>query len=211
MSKLLSLSAALVLAGCAHSGTPKEAPAPQRPEGMFKVLETPELGTYFAANSLALYQNNPNLRQFYLVNNYAKPAQLGGGKPPIYSSRATRVINCEKDESAQFGRVYFSAPFAQGWRSCARKILRSGLHSLVSRCSGSCATWPAPSTRPGSSWLRPRVAEGVSQAGCSARPGHDQFGLAGIGVDAVVDHLETLLAVKADARQVGGIHRQFQA
>lgn len=114
MSKLLSLSAALVLAGCAHSGTPKEAPAPQRPEGMFKVLETPELGTYFAANSLALYQNNPNLRQFYLVNNYAKPAQLGGGKPPIYSSRATRVINCEKDESAQFGRVYFSAPFAQG-------------------------------------------------------------------------------------------------
>ncbi|NBF09001.1 surface-adhesin E family protein [Pseudomonas sp. Fl4BN1] len=114
MNKLLSLSVAVVLAGCAHSGAPKEAPAAQRPDGMFKVLETPELGTYFAANSLALYQNNPNLRQFYLVNNYAKPTQLSDGKPPIYSSRATRVINCEKDESAQFGRVYFSEPYAQG-------------------------------------------------------------------------------------------------
>ncbi len=114
MNKLLSLGAAVVLAGCAHSGSQSEAPAPQRPEGLFKVLESPELATYFVANSLALYQNNPHLRQFYLVNNYAKPTELGGGKPPIRSSRATRVINCEKDESAQFGRVYFSEPFAQG-------------------------------------------------------------------------------------------------
>ncbi|PYY82213.1 hypothetical protein DNK59_22120 [Pseudomonas sp. TKO26] len=142
MNKLLSLSAVVVLAGCAHSGSQNEAPAPQRPEGMFKVLESPELATYFAANSLALYQNNPHLRQFYLVNNYAKPTELGGGKPPIHSSRATRVINCEKDESAQFGRVYFSEPFAQGvevtrkedtaqWAAFPRQSLLGELRNMV--------------------------------------------------------------------------------
>lgn len=116
MSRLWCLSAVLLLGGCSHGGV-QQAPVPQAPPaaplGMFKVVESPELATYFAANSLGLYQNNPQLRQFYLVNNYAKPAQLSG-KPPIKSSRAIRVINCERDETAQFGRVYFSEPFAQG-------------------------------------------------------------------------------------------------
>ncbi|MGC5699159.1 hypothetical protein J4P02_03030 [Pseudomonas sp. NFXW11] len=122
MNKLCLFSAALLLAGCAAHDAPQEtaqdsaapAPEPGRPEAMFKVMETPESTTYFAANSLALYQGNTHLRQFYLINNYRQPTVLGEGKAPIRSSRVVRLINCERDETAQFGRVYFSEPFAQG-------------------------------------------------------------------------------------------------
>ncbi|WP_430444621.1 MAG: surface-adhesin E family protein [Pseudomonas piscis] len=112
MKRLWLLGGVLLLVGCAHDQAGDAGAA--RPEAMFKVLDTPESATYFAANSLALYQNNPHLRQFYLINNYSKPTAPGDSKPLIHSSRVVRIINCERDESAQLGRVYFSEPFAQG-------------------------------------------------------------------------------------------------
>ncbi|MDU9402708.1 surface-adhesin E family protein [Pseudomonas sp. zfem004] len=122
MKRLPCLAAVLLLGGCSHSTVPQkavtEAPATP-PKGMFKLLADAELATYFDADSIALYKGNRNLRQFYLINNYLAPAP--SDKPPVIrSSRATRVINCERDEMAQFGRVYFSQPFAQG-HEVARK------------------------------------------------------------------------------------------
>ncbi|AZL73437.1 MULTISPECIES: surface-adhesin E family protein [Pseudomonas] len=117
MKRLPCLAAVVLLGGCAHGTVPHkavtEAPA-TAPKGMFKLLEDAELATYFDADSVALYQGNRNLRQFYLINNYLGPAAPGDKPPAIRSSRATRVINCERDEMAQFGRVYFSQPFALG-------------------------------------------------------------------------------------------------
>lgn len=111
------LGAALLLGGCAQ-GPAKTAPAPTpepaKPAGVFKIMETPELASYFAAYSIALYHGNPQLRQFYILHNYRDPARIGDDKPLVRSSRALLVINCERDEKAQFGRTYFSEPFAQG-------------------------------------------------------------------------------------------------
>jgi len=117
MKHLSCLAVALLLGGCAHGTAPQKAaaePPVTRPDGMFKLLEDAELATYFDARSVALYQGNPQLRQFYLINNYLGPTNAGSKLPEIRSSRATRVINCERDEMAQFGRVYFTQPFAQG-------------------------------------------------------------------------------------------------
>lgn len=116
MKRLPCLAAVVLLGGCAHGTVPHktvtEAPA-TAPKGMFKLLENAELATYFDAHSVALYKGNRNLRQFYLINNYLAPAP--SDKPPVIrSSRATRVINCERDEMAEFGRVYFSQSFALG-------------------------------------------------------------------------------------------------
>ena len=115
MKRLPCLAAVLLLGGCAHGTAPQKAVAEAPttpPAGMFKLLEDAELATYFDARSVALYQGNPHLRQFYLINNYLGPATPSG--TGIRSSRAIRVINCERDEMAQFGRVYFSEPFALG-------------------------------------------------------------------------------------------------
>ncbi|MEE1924735.1 surface-adhesin E family protein [Pseudomonas sp. 148P] len=117
MKYLPCLALALLLGGCAHGTAPQEAvtQAPDTPPaGMFKLLEDAELVTWFDARSVTLYQGNPQLRQFYLINNYLAAVDPGDKSPEIRSSRATRVINCERDEMAQFGRVYFSQPFAQG-------------------------------------------------------------------------------------------------
>lgn len=123
MKRLPCLAAILLLGGCAHGIVPQkavaEAPA-KPPAGMFKLLEDAKLATYFDAHSVALYQGNPHLRQFYLINNYLGPAAPSDKLPEILSSRAIRVINCERDEMAQFGRVYFSQPFALG-HEVARK------------------------------------------------------------------------------------------
>ena len=117
MRRLPCLAAVLLLGGCAHCTVPQkamaEAPA-TTPAGMFKLLEDAKLATYFDAHSVALYQGNPHLRQFYLINNYLGLAAPSGKLPEIRSSRAIQVINCERDEMAQFGRVYFSEPFALG-------------------------------------------------------------------------------------------------
>lgn len=159
MNRAWCLSAVIVLGGCTHDAAQTSTPPqvqPTPPVNMFTVLATPELATYFAGDSLALYQNNPQLRQFYLVNNYGKPTQLSGGKPPIYSSRATRVINCERDESAQFGRVYFSEPFAKGvevmrkedvaqWTPFPRQSLLGELRNLA--CGIDAARLKAPPSK----------------------------------------------------------------
>ncbi|MCZ4238111.1 surface-adhesin E family protein, partial [Staphylococcus equorum] len=83
---------------------------PAKPPGVFKLVETADLITYFSAKSLTLYDNNPHLRQFYLINNYKQPLFVESLKQTISSSRATRVINCERDEVTHIERVYFSEP-----------------------------------------------------------------------------------------------------
>lgn len=118
MKRVACLTALLLLGGCAHdTATHNEvAQAPSSvPAGMFKLLDTAEFATYFDTRSVALYQGNPHLRQFYLINNYLRPDAASDKLPEIRSSRAILVINCERDEMAQFGRVYFSQPFAQGY------------------------------------------------------------------------------------------------
>ncbi|MCQ9390880.1 surface-adhesin E family protein [Pseudomonas viridiflava] len=119
MKPLPCLTAVLLLGGCAH-GTVSQKAADEAPVGMFKLLEDSELTTYFDAHSVSLYQGNPHLRQFYLINNYLGPAASSARPPEIRSSRAIQVVNCERDEMAQFGRVYFSQPFALG-NEMARK------------------------------------------------------------------------------------------
>ncbi|GFM67126.1 hypothetical protein PSCICJ_32440 [Pseudomonas cichorii] len=117
MKRLPYLAAILLLGGCAKGTVPQKAvsEAPTTPPaGMFKLLADAKLATYFDADSVALYQGNPHLRQFYLINNYLEPASPSDKPPEIRSSRAIQVINCERDEMAQFGRVYFSQPFARG-------------------------------------------------------------------------------------------------
>lgn len=145
MKPVLCLTAALLLAGCAHDGAKPEAtPAapPVKPAGMFEIMSTPEVATFFAANSVALYQGKPQLRQFNLVHNYGKPEQIGAGKTYVRSSSALRVINCERDETAQFGRVYFTDYFASGeeiarrdetpqWEPLQRQSILGELRNLV--------------------------------------------------------------------------------
>lgn len=117
LMRLPYLAAVLLLSGCAHDTVPQnavvQAPATP-PAGMFKLLEDAELATYVDARSVALYKGNPHLRQFYLINNYLGAAVRGDDPPRILSSRATRVINCEQDQMAQLGRVYYPQPFALG-------------------------------------------------------------------------------------------------
>lgn len=123
MKRLPCLAAVVLLGGCAHSSVQHKAVAEAPvtpPAGMIKLLEDAQLATYFNARSIALYQGNPLLRQFYLINNYLEPTATNDKPPTIRSSRATRVINCERDEMAEFGRVYFSQPFALG-QEVARK------------------------------------------------------------------------------------------
>ena len=145
MKRLAYLAAVLLLGGCAHGTAPHKAMAEApvtRPPGMFKLLEDAELATYFDARSVALYQGNPQLRQFYLINNYLGPAAPGDKSPEIRSSQVVRVINCEQDQTAQFGRVYFSQPFAQGqevarkddiaqWKPLQRQSLIGNLRDAV--------------------------------------------------------------------------------
>jgi hypothetical protein len=123
MKRLPCLAAVLLLGGCAHGTAPQKAvpgaPA-MPPAGMFKLLEDAELATYFDARSVALYQGNPHLRQFHLINNYLGPAAPSDKPPEIRSSRVVRVVNCDRDETAQFGRLYFSERFALG-HEVARK------------------------------------------------------------------------------------------
>ncbi|MFJ4145222.1 surface-adhesin E family protein [Pseudomonas sp. NPDC089734] len=123
MKRLPYLAAILLLGGCAQGTVSQKAVAETPttpPAGMFKLLADAELATYFDAHSVTLYQGNPHLRQFSLINNYLGPAAPSDKLPDIRSSRAIRVINCERDEMAQFGRVYFSQPFARG-NEVARK------------------------------------------------------------------------------------------
>lgn len=117
MKRLPYLAAILLLGGCAQGTVPQKAvsEAPTTPPaGMFKLLADAKLATYFDAHSVALYQGNPHLRQFYLINNYLGLAASSDNLLNIRSSRAIQVTNCERDETAQFGRVYFSQPFALG-------------------------------------------------------------------------------------------------
>lgn len=153
MKQTLCLATVLLLAGCAHDAAKNEAPPtaaptgqpatpPDKPVGMFEIMSTPELATYFNANSVALYQGKPQLRQFNLINNYAKPAKVGSGETWVRSSSALRVINCERDESAQFGRVYFTEYFAKGevflrknetpqWEPLIRQSILGQLRDMV--------------------------------------------------------------------------------
>ncbi|OLS60410.1 surface-adhesin E family protein [Pseudomonas putida] len=120
---LICLAAALLLAGCAHDAAKPEttpaapvAPTPSsdKPAGLFEIISTSEVATFFDAHSVALYQGKPQLRQFSLINNYAKPAKIGSGETWVRSSSSLRVIDCEQGKTAQFGRVYFTEYFAKG-------------------------------------------------------------------------------------------------
>ena len=151
MSRAWCLGALMLLGGCAKGTAPAE-PGPVEPQavpyGLFKIMETPEIASYFAANSVALYHGKPQLRQFYIVHNYSNPARVGDDKLLVSSSRALLVINCERDEKAQFGRTYFSEPFAQGveivskpdvpqWEAFERQSMLGQLRNIT------CALDPA--------------------------------------------------------------------
>lgn len=149
MKPLLALAGAVLLSGCAH-----QPQAAVQPEGVFKLVETDDLITYFSAKSVTLYDNNPHLRQFYLINNYKAPAFIEELKQTISSSRATRVINCERDEVTDIERVYFSEPFALGaevtkkaekaqWRAFPRQSVIGDLRGLVCGVDGGVLGAPA--------------------------------------------------------------------
>ncbi|MFB4368670.1 MULTISPECIES: surface-adhesin E family protein [unclassified Pseudomonas] len=145
MSRAWRFGAILLLAGCTQATAPVKPlldGEPPKPDGMFKMVESPEVATYFAAKSVGLYQGNPHLRQFYLINNYSAAARKDVGEPSIYSSRALMVINCERDESARFGRTYFSKPYAEGveiaskdetpqWKEFPRQSITGHLRDLT--------------------------------------------------------------------------------
>lgn len=153
MKHTLCLAAVLLLAGCAHDAanpvaTPVAPAAPaapaDKPAGMFEIISTPEVASYFDANSVALYQGKPHLRQFNLINNYGKPAKVGSGETWVRSSSSRRVINCERGEAAQFGRVYFTEYYAKGteflrkdevpqWETLERQSVLGQLRDMVCR------------------------------------------------------------------------------
>lgn len=103
-----------LLSGCVRQSPPIAAPG-KPPAGVIKLLEDKELTTYVDMRVISAYQGNTHLRQFYLINNYAKITQLGE-KPVlnISSSSAINVINCATQQRAQFSRTYYSLPYAQG-------------------------------------------------------------------------------------------------
>lgn len=145
MKRLQCLAAVLLLGGCAHGTVPQKtsAEAPiMPPAGMIKLLDTPEVATYFDIRSVEVYQGNPHLRQFYLINNYLGPVAPSGKPREIRSSQAMEVVNCARDEMARFGRVYFSQPFALGdevarkgdiaqWTPLERQSMNGTLRNLV--------------------------------------------------------------------------------
>lgn len=142
MKLLLALVSVVALSSCAH-----QPQVPAKPPGVFKLVETADLITYFSAKSLTLYDNNPHLRQFYLINNYKQPLFVESLKQTISSSRATRVINCERDEVTHIERVYFSEPFALGvevtkkpeqsqWRAFPRQSLIGDLREMACGVDG---------------------------------------------------------------------------
>ncbi|ATF94670.1 Uncharacterised protein [Cedecea neteri] len=111
MKRALILSVLLLLSGCAK---PVKQPEP-RPTGMIKIMEDKDVTTYISMLSVALYQGNPHLRQFYLINNYVKPS-LMSEKENLFvrSSRAINVVNCERPERSVFDRVYLSELYGEG-------------------------------------------------------------------------------------------------
>lgn len=103
-----------LLSGCVRQSSPMVVSSKQ-PSGVIKLLGDKELTTYVDMRVISAYQGNTNLRQFYMINNYAEITHIG--KNPILnisSSSAINVVNCETQQRAQFSRTYYSLPYAQG-------------------------------------------------------------------------------------------------
>nr|WP_024967975.1 surface-adhesin E family protein [Pantoea sp. IMH] len=111
----LFILAALLLAGCTNSPETSPPATGKPPAGFFKILTGKDFTSYADLRVVSAYQGNSNLRRFYMINNYAKPARLSENPPTsIASSRAVNVINCTNNQRAVMARNMFSEPFAEG-------------------------------------------------------------------------------------------------
>lgn len=111
MKPLLMIIAIALVTGCA----PQTQKVEDKPPHMAKLVDNKELTTYLSFESLSLYNGNPHLRQFYLINNYKQPSVISKDKGiTIRSSHAINVVNCVRLERAVFDRVYFSETFGKG-------------------------------------------------------------------------------------------------
>lgn len=113
--KTILIAAVLLLTGCAQNPAPKPPVPGTPPHGVIKMMADKELVSWADLRALSTYQGKPQMRRFYIINNYAKPP-LMVEHPPLYiaSSRAVNVIDCQTKQRAVLQRLMFSEPFASG-------------------------------------------------------------------------------------------------
>ncbi|XTZ39236.1 surface-adhesin E family protein [Salmonella enterica] len=112
---LLVCMALFIMSGCASLNKTQTNEAKEKPAGLIQMLKDGDGGTYADMRVVSTYQDNPHLRQIYLINNYAKDFTFQQDPPiKIRSSRVINVFNCDKHERAQFERIYFTQRWAEG-------------------------------------------------------------------------------------------------
>jgi hypothetical protein len=113
--KKLTWLVLLMLTGCTGTSKPLPQTPAKAPAGLIKILENENGTSYVDFRVISTYQDNSHLRRFYFINNYAEQTLIIKN-PPVYvsSSRATDVINCDKNQRAVIGHTLFSKPFAEG-------------------------------------------------------------------------------------------------
>jgi len=106
--KKLTWLVLLMLTGCTGTSKPLPQTPAKAPAGLIKILENENGTSYVDFRVISTYQDNSHLRRFYFINNYAEQTLIIKN-PPVYvsSSRATDVINCDKNQRAVMGHTLF--------------------------------------------------------------------------------------------------------
>ena len=101
------------LTGC--STLNKKLKLDEAPKNLMIVDVSEEYLTYVNKELISTYQNEPNLRKFYLVYIYKEPTQFQ--KKPAkytYSSQITYVVNCSDSTFSSFNHIFYDDYWGEG-------------------------------------------------------------------------------------------------
>ncbi|WP_193015608.1 surface-adhesin E family protein [Proteus sp. FME41] len=114
MKKILFLFLSFYfITGC--STLNKKLKLDEAPKDLIMVNISEENLTYANRVQISTYQNEPNLRKFYLVYIYKEPTQFQ--KKPAkytYSSRITYVVNCLDSTFSSFNHIFYDDFWGKG-------------------------------------------------------------------------------------------------